>query len=289
VHGAVVDIVSTLSTAGYLFIVSAGLTLIFGAVRVINLAHGSFYMYGAFLLTTIVGLSSGTKFWLAVPVCALALAALGALVEVTVMRRLYEREHLTQLLATFGLLLIFGDLALHLWGTGARTVAPPVPFHGRFTLAGATVPAYDIVVIGVAALVGAGLWLLLTRSMFGWRIRAAVSDPETLACAGVNTKLLMTMVFALGAGLAGLAGAIVSPQSSVAPGIDQAIIVSAFIVTVIGGLGSILGSALGALLIGLAETLGTRYVPDWASTVIYVVLIVVLVARPSGLLGAPER
>lgn len=288
-HSVVVDTVSTLATAGYLFVVSAGLTLVFGAIRVINLAHGSFYMYGAFLVTTVVGFSSGTLFWLAVPLSALVLAAIGGLVEVTVMRRLYEREHLTQLLATFGLMLIFSDLALHFWGSNARTVAPPVPFHSRYDIAGATFPAYDVVVIGVAALVGFGLWLLLTKSTFGWQIRAAVSDPESLACSGVNTRLLLTAVFALGAALAGLGGAIVSPQSSVAPGIDQSIIVFAFIVTVIGGLGSIVGAALGALLIGLAQTLGTEYAPDWASTVIYVVLILVLAVRPTGLLGAPER
>jgi len=285
----VVDVVSTLSTAGYLFIVSAGLTLVFGAARVINLAHGSFYMYGAFLVTTLVGFASGPWFWLAVPLSAATVAALGGVVEVTVMRRLYRAEHLTQLLATFGLLLILADLGLHIWGSSARTIAAPPPFQGRLTLAGTTFPAYDVALIGAAAIVGAGLWLLLTHSLFGWRVRAAVNDPEALAATGTNTTLLMTLVFALGAGLAGLAGAIVAPQSSVAPGIDQAIIVSAFIVTVIGGLGSIVGTALGAILIGLAETVGTRYAPNWASSLIYVVLIVVLAIRPWGLLGAAER
>ncbi len=288
-HAFVVDLVSTLSTAGYLFIVSAGLTLVFGAMRVINLAHGSFYMYGAFLVTTLVGASSGARFWWAVPACAVAIGAVGAVVELGVMRRLYRSEHLTQLLATFGLLLIFADLALRLWGTGARTVSSPSPFQGRITIAGATFPSYDIAITVVAVLVGVGLWAMLTRTVVGWRIRAVVSDPEALAATGTNTHLLLTVVFALGAGLAGLAGAIVAPQTSIAPGIDQAIIVSAFIVTVIGGLGSIAGTALGAVLIGVAQTLGTRYAPNWASTVIYVVLIAVLAVRPWGLLGAAER
>ena len=288
-HAFVVDLVSTLSTAGYLFMVSAGLTLVFGAMRVINLAHGSFYMYGAFLVSTIIGASSGALFWLAVPAAAVAVGALGALVEVTVMRRLYRSEHLTQLLATFALLLIFADVGLRLWGTNSRTVANPAPFHGRITVAGATFPSYDVAIIAVAVVVGLGLWAMLARTVFGWKVRAVVSDPEALATTGTNTGLLLTSVFVLGAALAAVAGAVVAPQTSVAPGIDQAIIVTAFIVAVIGGLGSIAGAAIGALLIAAAETLGTRYAPNWASTLIYGVLIVVLAARPWGLLGAAER
>lgn len=288
-HAFVVDLVSTLSTAGYLFIVSAGLTLVFGAMRVINLAHGSFYMYGAFLVSTIVGASSGARFWLAIPAAAVAVGALGALVEVTVMRRLYRSEHLTQLLATFALLLIFADVGLRIWGTRARTVGNPTPFGGRITLAGATFPSYDIAIIAVAAVVGLGLWVMLTRTVFGWKVRAVVSDPEALATTGTNTNLLLTSVFVLGAALAAVAGGVIAPQTSVAPGIDQAIIVTAFIVAVIGGLGSVAGAVLGSVLIAAAETLGARYAPNWASTLIYAVLIVVLAVRPWGLLGAAER
>lgn len=288
-HTFVVDLVSTLSTAGYLFIVASGLTLVFGAMRVINLAHGSFYMYGAFIVSTVVGASSGARFWLAIPAAAVAVGALGALVEVTVMRRLYQSEHLTQLLATFALLLIFADIGLKIWGTNARTVANPTPFQGRITLAGATFPSYDIAIIGAAVLVGLGLWAVLSRSVYGWKIRAVVSDPESLATTGTNTSLLLTSVFVLGAALAAVAGAVIAPQTSVAPGIDQAIIVTAFIVAVIGGLGSVAGAVIGSLLIGAADTLGARYAPNWASTVIYGVLIVVLALRPWGLLGTAER
>jgi branched-chain amino acid transport system permease protein len=285
----IIDTVGILSSAGTLFIVSAGLTLVFGAMRLINIAHGSFYMYGAFLVTTIAGTASGLRFWAAVAAAAVAVALIGVLVEAGVMRRIYEKEHLTQLIATFGLFLIFADLALRLWGSASRTVSPPAAVAGHLTVAGATFPSYDLVVIGTAVAVGVGLWALLQRSTLGWRIRAAVEDPESLQAQGTNLSLLRTGVFALGALLAGLSGAVIAPQVAVAPGMDSAIIVSAFIVAVIGGLGSVTGAALGALIIGAAETLGTIVAPTWASAFIYLAMIVVLVARPSGLLGIPER
>lgn len=285
----VIDAVGVLSTAGTLFIVAAGLTLVFGAMRLINIAHGSFYMYGAFLVTTIAGVSTGLRFWLAVLAGCLAVGLIGAVVEAGVMRRIYDAEHLTQLVATFGLFLIFADLALKFWGNNSRTVTAPAGVGGQLSVGGATFPEYDLAIIGSAVVVGVGLWALLQRSTLGWRVRAAVEDPESLQAAGVNLRRLRTGVFALGALLAGLAGAIVTPQVAVAPGMDSAIIVSAFIVAIIGGLGSVAGAAFGALIIGAAETLGTIVAPSWASTFIYLAMIVVLVVRPAGLLGVPER
>jgi branched-chain amino acid transport system permease protein len=285
----VIDAVGVLSTAGTLFIVAAGLTLVFGAMRLINIAHGSFYMYGAFLVTTIAGVSTGLRFWLAVLAGCLAVGLIGAVVEAGVMRRIYDAEHLTQLIATFGLFLVFADLALKFWGNNSRTVTAPAGVGGQLSVGGATFPEYDLVIIGSAVVVGVGSWALLQRSTLGWRIRAAVEDPESLQAGGVNLRRLRTGVFALGALLAGLAGAIVTPQVAVAPGMDSAIIVSAFIVAIIGGLGSVAGAALGALIIGTAETVGTIVAPSWASTFIYLAMIVVLAVRPAGLLGIPER
>jgi branched-chain amino acid transport system permease protein len=285
----IIDTVGTLSTAGTLFIVSAGLTLVFGAMRLINIAHGSFYMYGAFLVTTVAGAGAGLRFWLAVLTGCLAVGLIGVAVEIGVMRRIYAREHLTQLIATFGLFLILADLALKFWGTSSRTVNAPAAVAGRLSVGGATFPVYDLVIVGAAVVVGLGLWALLQRSALGWRIQAAVEDPEALQAAGINLRLLRTGVFAFGAALAGLAGAVVTPQVAVAPGMDSAIIVSAFIVAIIGGLGSVAGAALGALIIGTAETIGTVVAPTWASTFIYLAMIVVLVLRPAGLLGVPER
>ena len=280
---------AALISASSLFLAAAGLTLIFGAMRVINLAHGSFYMFGAFLTTSLVGLATGSRFWWAVPVAALGVAVMGGVVEVSTIRRVYGREHLTQLLATFALLLMFADVALWIWGAEYRTVPLPESMFGGIEIAGQLVPRYHAVIIGTAVAVGVGLWLLLRFTLLGWKIRAAVDDPESLEAGGVNLRALYTIVFALGAFLAGLGGAIISPQISVSPGLDLSIIVLAFIVTVIGGLGSVLGAAVGALLIGAAETLGTNIAPDMASTFPYLAMIAVLAVRPWGLFGVPER
>jgi len=285
----VTDLVGVLTTASSLFIVATGLTLVFGALRLINIAHGSFYMYGAFLATTLVNRFPHGGFWVALVLAPLVVAALGVLVEVVVLRRLYRREHLTQLLATFALLLIFADVALRLWGKGVRGIDPPSIARGAFHVAGAAVPRYNMVIVAVAVLVGLGLWLLLARTRLGWGIRAVVDDPEVLSAAGTNVPLILTGVFALGALLAGLSGVIIAPQQAVAPGMDAQIIVAAFIVAVIGGLGSITGAALGSLVIGIVQTLGAVWAPSWASTFIYLLMILVLALRPWGLFGTPER
>jgi branched-subunit amino acid ABC-type transport system permease component len=289
VDTAVIEVSGTLSAASSLFLASAGLTLIFGAMRVINLAHGSFYMFGAFLMTSLVGFATGARFWWAVPVAALAVALVGAAVEVGVIRHIYGKEHLTQLLATYALFLIFADLTLRIWGAESRAVPVPKAFFGSIEIAGESVPKYNLVIVGTALAVGIGLWLLLKRTTLGWRIRAAVDDPESLEAGGVNLHLLFTLVFALGALLAGLGGAVISPQIAVTPGIDGSIIVGAFIVTVVGGLGSILGAAVAALLIGASETAGTLVAPDWSSTFPYIAMIAILAVRPWGLFGEAER
>lgn len=285
----VTDLVGVLTTASSLFIVATGLTLVFGALRLINIAHGSFYMYGAFLATTLVDRFPHGGFWIALVVAPLVVAAMGVAVEVVVLRRLYRREHLTQLLATFALLLVFADIALRLWGKGVRGIEPPSIAQGAFHFAGAAVPRYNMVIVAVAVLVGLGLWLLLARTRLGWRIRAVVDDPEVLSSSGTNVPLILTGVFGLGALLAGLSGVIIAPQQAVAPGMDAQIIVAAFIVAVIGGLGSITGAAVGSLVIGVAQTLGAVWAPSWASTFIYVLMILVLAVRPWGLFGTPER
>lgn len=285
----VIQISGALSSASTLFLTSAGLTLIFGAMRVINLAHGSFYMYGAFLMTSLVGFTTGSRFWWAVPVSALAVGLLGALLDVGVIRRIRGKEHLTQLLATYALFFILADAALYIWGTEPRAVPFPQSFFGPMEIFGAQIPKYNIVVVGTAVAVGIGLVLLLKWSSLGWRIRAAVDDPESLAAGGVNVQRLFTIVFALGAFLAGLGGAVVSPQIGVTPGIDGSIIVLAFIVTVVGGLGSIAGAAIGALLIGASETVGTEVAPEWATIFPYIAMIAILTIRPWGLFGTPER
>jgi len=280
---------SALTDAGSLFVAAAGLTLVFGALRIINVAHGSFYAYGAFGVTTLAGAAGGGRFWLALLVVPLAVAALGAAVEVTVLRRVYGRDHLAQLVVTYALFLVFADIALRLWGSQARSVPVPSVLAGSVSLGSGQFPRYDLFVIAAAVLVGLGLWALLQRTALGWRIRAAVEDQELLASAGSNVPLLFTTVFALGALLAGLAGVLAAPLESVSPGLDASIIIAAFIVSVIGGLGSVAGAAAGAVIIALFNTAGVLWAPSWEPAFIYLAMITVLALRPWGLLGTAER
>jgi branched-subunit amino acid ABC-type transport system permease component len=285
-----ITLLSALSDASSLFIAAAGLTLVFGALRIINIAHGSFYAFGAFGVASLVGSAAGGgRFWLALVAVPLAVGALGAGVEVTVLRRVYPRDHLAQLVATYALFLIFADLAPRLWGSQPRSVPVPAGLGGSVTLSGGQFPVYDLFVIGAAVAVGLGLWALLQRTPLGWRIRAAVEDPELLASAGTNVPLLFTGVFSLGALLAALAGGLAAPLESVAPGLDQSILIAAFIVSVIGGLGSVAGAAIGAVIIALFNTAGVLWAPSWEPAFIYLAMIAVLALRPWGLLGTAER
>lgn len=285
----ILDAVSVLSTAGWLFIVSAGLTLVFGAMRLINVAHGSFYMLGGLLMASLATAGTGERFWIALGVATSVVALVGSAVEVVVLRHIYDKEHLLQLVATFAVLLIVSDVASTIWGSKGRTVDAPATLDGTVSVAGAAFPTYRLAIIVAAVLVAGGLWAMLTKTAIGWRTRAAVEDPELLSSSGTNLRLLRTGTFALGVGLAGFAGAVVSPSLAVGPGSDTSIIVAAFIVAVIGGLGSIPGAAIGALLIGVAQTIGTSVAPEWAATSIYLAMILVLAFRSSGLLGVAER
>ncbi|MCK9516667.1 MAG: branched-chain amino acid ABC transporter permease [Ottowia sp.] len=286
------QILSGLTSASLLFLVATGLTLLFGALQIINIAHGSFYMLGAFILASMLGSSwaaSLPMFWIALVVVPLVVAAVGVVMEVLVLRPLYGKEHLLQLLATFGLLYLCNGVALKIWGGEFRSVSIPAVLGGRFQFFGGTFPVYNLFIMGVAVTVGLFLWWLLQRTQLGWRIRAAVEDREMLAVAGVNVRMLFTGVFALGAVLAAIAGVVVGPIGSITTGLSTQILVEAFIVVVIGGLGSIPGAAVGAIIIGMAETAGVLWMPEFASAFIYVAMILVLALRPSGLMGAGIR
>lgn len=285
-QAAAIVVLSAMTTAASLFIIAAGLTLIFGALRIINIAHGSFYMYGAyFVATAFAAPGGGALFWIGLILAPLIVAAIGAGCEILLLRRVYERDHLVQLLVTYALFLIMADLALRFWGSESITAPQPPILSGVAPLGSVSFPAYDLFVIACAVAVGLVMWLLLGRTMLGWRIRAAVEDPETLAASGTNVKLLFTTVFALGSLLAGFGGAVIAPLQAVGPGMGAAVIVSAFIVAVIGGLGSIAGAAIGAVIIGIFEAAGILYVPNWAPACIFLAMIIVLAVRPVGLLG----
>ncbi|MDQ0189950.1 branched-chain amino acid ABC transporter permease [Alicyclobacillus cycloheptanicus] len=285
-----ISVMAGLATAAILFIVTVGLSLIFGTMRVINLAHGTFYMLGAYLVTVTFGAVSSRAlgFTVMLLVSAAIVAVVGLLIEVLVLRRLYGSDHLLQLLATWAILMILDQVAIMVWGPQNFTAALPRAFNGSVQMNGQQFPQYDLFLIGVALAIALALWLILQRTRFGRLVRAAVQDVELIRVLGVNVNRLYTQVFVVGTFLAALGGALMGPATSVGPGIDMNIIVEAFIVSVIGGLGNIWGAAIGAIIIGLFQSIGNLYVPELASLAPYIVMILILVIRPHGLLGKVE-
>jgi branched-chain amino acid transport system permease protein len=285
-----------------LFLMAAGLTLIFGVMGLINLAHGSLYMIGAFAAAAVAGATGSFVLALA---AALAVAAIaGALIEVTVIRRLYGKAHLDQVLATFALILIFSEGTRWVFGSFPLFLDIPEYLSGPVTLPGGIqYPLYRLALICAGLLVGLGLWLLIERTRVGIQIRAGENDREMIAALGVDITRLYTIVFAIGAALAGLAGALVGAIQSVQVGMGEPVLILAFVVIVIGGIGSIKGAFIGALLVGLTDTLGGIFLPEvfklfmtpdvatqtgsaLASMAIYILMSLVLIWRPTGLFGA---
>jgi len=274
-----------LAGASSLFLIAAGLSLIFGVSRIVNFAHGSIYMLGMYVA---VWLSAKIGFWASVPLTALAVGLLGALVEMLLLRRIYRAPELLQLLATFALVLVIKDLALWAWGPEDR-LGPRAPgLAGSVTVAGRQFPQYDLFLIALGPAVLAFLHVLLTRTRFGVLVRAATEDREMAAALGVNQRWLFTAVFALGAALAGLGGALAIPREPANLEIDLALVSDAFVVVVVGGMGSIPGAFLAALLIGeiKAFCIGLGY-SKLTLVAEFMVMAVVLVLRPWGLMGRP--
>lgn len=284
-----------------LFLMAAGLTPVFGVMGLINLAHGSIYMVGAFAAGAVAGWSE--SFLLALVAALTAAAMAGAMMEVLVLRRLYARDHLDQVLATFALILIFSEAVR--WGFGSFPLFLNIPesISGPVTLPGGMqYSLYRLVLIGIGLAVAGGLYMLISHTRLGIQIRAGESDREMIAALGVDINRLYTMVFAIGAGLAGLAGALIGAIQSVQVGMGEPVLILAFVVIVIGGIGSIKGALIGSILVGLTQTLGSVFLPAFfalflnpsaaasvgsslASMSIYILMAVVLVARPSGLFG----
>jgi branched-chain amino acid transport system permease protein len=287
-----VQFLSGLSRGMILFLLASGLTLIFGALRVLNFAHGSFYMISAFLSYTLVSSLQdhpAVNFWVMLAVAPLAVGILGGLVELAFFRPIYGRDLHYQLLLTYGLVLIFSDVVRFIWGEDYRSVGRPAALAGAVFVFDKPVPVYIIFLIVMAGLIGAALWLLLYRTKLGRTIRAVVYDRHMVSALGINVPMMYSVVFALGCWLAGLAGALMAPMGSLALGMDVEIIVECFVVVVVGGMGSILGALLGALLIGELYAFGILIVPRAALVFVFLAMTVVLVIRPWGLLGKPER
>ncbi|WP_306151630.1 branched-chain amino acid ABC transporter permease [Roseovarius sp. MMSF_3281] len=284
-----------------LFLMAAGLTLVFGVMGLINLAHGSLYMVGAFAAAAVAGATG--SFLLALAAALAASAAAGALVELLVIRRLYDRDHLDQVLATFALILIFSEGTRWVFGSFPLFLDIPDYLSGPVTLPGGIeYPLYRLTIILTGLIIAAGLFWLISRTRLGVRIRAGESDRQMIAALGVDISKLYTVVFALGAALAGLAGAMVGAIQSVQVGMGEPVLILAFVVIVIGGIGSIKGALIGAILVGLTDTLGGLLLPELfklfmeasaasttgsalASMLIYILMACVLIWKPQGLFG----
>ncbi len=275
-----------------LFLMAAGLTLVFGIMDLINLAHGSFYMLGAYIAAWATGLIGA--FLPALVLAMLLTAAVGIVVERLALRRLYARDHLYQVLATFGLILFFNELVAVLFGPQPIFASPPPMLSGQVELLGAPYPAFRLAIILVGALTALGLWWLIGRTRLGMLIRAGADNREMASALGVDVAKLYTGVFALGAALAALAGAMAGPVLAVRIGMGEDILILTFVVIVIGGIGSIRGAFAGALLVGLVDTFGRAFLPavmgaagaSLASMTIYIVMALVLAFRPRGLFPA---
>jgi branched-chain amino acid transport system permease protein len=285
-----------------LFLLAAGLTLVFGIMDMINLAHGSLYMIGAYLMATFAEATG--SFWMALPLALLATALVGAALEVSLLRKLYERDHLTQVLATFAVILIANEVVRIIWGNQSLMLNPPSGLTGPVQLPGGVQYAsYRLAIIAVGICVALLLYFLVTKTRVGMLVRAGASNREMAVVMGVNIRRLFTVVFALGAALCALAGAMLGPLLAVQVGMGENILILAFVVIVIGGIGSIRGAFVGALLVGLVDTMGRALLPiafarmfspqvasnlgpSISSILIYVLMAAVLFLRPQGLFPA---
>lgn len=280
---AITQITNGLVFGMLLFLMSAGLSLIFGLMNVVNVAHGSFFMLGAFFAMAIAGWTG--SFWLALALAWIPAVAIGVVMERVFMRYLYRRTHLDQVLLTFGFTFVFADAVRWIWGPEIRNLSVPEALSGAIEVAGVIVPKYRVFLIAFGGAIALALWLFLERSRVGAMVRAGVDDAGTASGLGINVSALFAMIFGLGVGLAALGGAAASPVLGVYGGMDIEILIPAFIVVVIGGLGSLRGAFVASLLVGVIDTLGKAYFPELALFVVYLLMVVVLLTRPNGLFG----
>jgi branched-chain amino acid transport system permease protein len=285
-----VQVMSGLSVGMFLFLVSVGMSLIFGVTRIVNLAHGSFYMLGAYFMVTLLEALPDQPwvFWAALLLAPVGVAVVGGVIEMTLLRPIYHRDPLLQLILTFGLILVIGTLVLLVWGPDNKSVPRPEVLAGSVRILGQPFPSYYLLVLTLAPVVAVGLWFVFYRTRWGMLIRAATVDREMLGALGVNVAALYTQVFFFGSWLAGLGGALAAPTVAVALGMDADVLTTAFVVVVIGGLGSFGGSFISSLLVGQLQSFGILIFPAISIVLLFLIMAVVLIVRPWGLLGRPE-
>ncbi|MBM4437280.1 MAG: branched-chain amino acid ABC transporter permease [Actinobacteria bacterium] len=279
-----------LTVGANLILLATGLTLVFGLMEIINFAHSALFMLGAYVGYTTYRLSG--SFWLALLMAPIAMALLGGVLERFLLRPLREKyptSHLLPLLLTFGLTLFFEGVAKMIWSADIVSLPKPAVLGGVITPAGVTLPIYWIFALVTAGVLVCGLWLLVERTALGLKIRAATQDPTMAAILGVDVKRLNTAVFALGSALAGVAGVVLGALTSLYPQMGLTFVIDAFIVIVIGGLGSFKGAILGSLLLGQVQSFGVALLPEFTNPLVFLVMAVILIFRPSGIFGAVQR
>lgn len=276
-----------LSIGTLLFLLAAGLTLVFGMLGVINFAHGALYMLGAYTGYQLVAWTS--SFWLALLVAPLMVGIFGAVLERTTLRRLYERPPAYQLLLTFGYILVIEEFIRLVWGVNYKAMNAPPQLSGTVELFGSTVTNYRLFIVGFGALVSIALFLVIEKTRIGMVVRAASANSAMVSCLGIDVARVRTLVFGVGTALAALSGVVAGPLLPLKLGMSFSIIIDCFIVIVIGGLGNIRGAILGALLIGMTRAFGQQYAADWINLLTYALLILTLMIRPEGLFNRKGR
>ncbi len=286
VSGLTQQLLVGLSRSTILFIVSSGLSLVLGVLRIPNLAHGSLYMLGAFLCYSIALLfgSGSTGYWLGLALAPFCVAFVSLVAERTLFRPLYDREHLMLLLFTFALTLICRDAVKIIWGSDYRSLAPPEVLKGSISVFGMLLPKYNLFLLSLGPVVAIGLWFLTQKTKIGKIARAAAVDRDMVGAIGINVSRVFASVFVIGCFLAGLGGALVAPTQNINQGMDHTLIMEAFLIVIIGGLGNVWGALLGALIFGLTDSMGIMVWPQFSIVFPYAVVVVVLIFRPTGLL-----
>lgn len=282
-------IVSGIAQGVPIFVIASGLTLIYGVMHVLNFAHGAFFLVGAYVVTTVLHGNSLPAFLGAALIAGLVVMALGAVCEVVVFRPLYKAGSTVGFLGAFALFLTISGLAIHVWGNTPRTTRYPEGLTGSIPVTGSRVAVYDLAVVGVGLVIAAGLWLLLTRTSVGIRVRALSHDRAMASALGIRAPRVGLLVFALGSFLAGIAGAMITPVTSIDSGLGAAYLIPAFVVVIVGGLGSVPGALVAAIALGVIDSIMFRYVPSLSGFSYYLIVAAMLVARPQGLFGRTSR
>ncbi|MRS02586.1 branched-chain amino acid ABC transporter permease [bacterium] len=292
VESLVGQALSGVSVGMVLFLIAAGLSIIFGTLKVLNMAHGTMYMLGGFLcftLTAKVTLLAGPgAFWWALLIAPIAVALVGGVIEVLLLRRIYTHEMIYQYILTFALILILGDICKFFFGVSYQTVSVPWPVDGNISMLGLSFPLYNLFLIFCGVFIFVALSALMRFTSLGRIVRAVTHNRDTANALGINVPKVYTGVFMLGSYLAGLAGTLMPPMSVVALGSDVSVIIECFIIVVVGGLGSLPGAFIGAIILGLLNAFGILIIPKMAIAFPFLLMIVILIIRPWGLLGKPE-